>query len=126
MAHNSIRIGRMLILSAALAVLAVLAGCGASATPASQPAVAAPTAVPLTAEALAAADPDCIVVFTSGLETVGGREGLLTVPGVAQTAAGQEGCILDFEGQYIAAGGPRMGSALKELLAAFHPGLAIE
>ena len=82
--------------------------------------------IPLTAEALAAADPDCIVVFTSGLETVGGREGLLTVPVVAQTAAGQEGCILDFDGQYIAGGGPRMGSALKELLAAFHPDLAIE
>ena len=82
--------------------------------------------IPLTAEALAAADPDCIVVFTSGLETVGGREGLLKVPGVAQTAAGQEGCILDFDGQYIAGGGPRTGSALKELLAAFHPDLAIE
>ena len=81
--------------------------------------------IPLTAEALAAADPDCIVVFTSGLETVGGREGLLKVPGVAQTAAGQEGCILDFDGQYIAGGGPRTGSALKELLAAFHPDLAI-
>ena len=82
--------------------------------------------IPLTAEALAAADPDCIVVFTSGLETVGGRDGLLKVPGVAQTAAGQEGCILDFDGQYIAGGGPRTGSALKELLAAFHPDLAIQ
>ncbi len=80
--------------------------------------------IPLTAEALAAANPDCIVVFTSGLETVGGHEGLLKVPGVAQTAAGQEGCILDFDGQYFAGGGPRMGSVLQELLAAFHPSLA--
>ena len=81
--------------------------------------------IPLTTEALAAADPDCIVVFTSGLETVGRREGLLKVPGVAQTGSGQEGRILDFDGQYITDGGLRTRSALKELLAAFHPDLAI-
>ena len=80
--------------------------------------------IPLTAESLAAADPDCIVVFTSGLQSVGGQEGLLQIPGVAQTNAAEEGCILDFDGQYIAGGGPRTGMALQELLAAFHPDLA--
>ena len=79
---------------------------------------------PLTAEALAAANPDCIVVLTAGLESVGGREGLLRLPGVAETAAAQEGCILDFDDQYFGGGGPRMGQVLMELLRAFHPDLA--
>ena len=79
---------------------------------------------PLTAEALAAANPDCIVVLTAGLESVGGREGLMRLPGVAETAAAQEGCILDFDDQYFGGGGPRMGQVLMELLRAFHPDLA--
>ncbi len=80
--------------------------------------------IPLTAESLAAADPDCIVVLTRGLESVGGREGLVTIPGVGETAAAQQGCILDFDDQYFGGGGPRMGQVLMELLRAFHPDLA--
>ncbi len=80
--------------------------------------------VPLTAEALVAANPDCLVVFTSGLETVGGRDGLTELPGVGQTIAAETGCILDFDGQYLVGGGPRTGQALMELFAAFHPDLA--
>lgn len=80
--------------------------------------------VPLTAEALVAANPDCIVAFTAGLESVGGAEGLKGVPGVAQTNAAAEGCILDFEGLYFRGGGPRTGALLRELLAAFQPELA--
>lgn len=80
--------------------------------------------IPLTAESLAAADPDCIVVLARGLESVGGREGLLQIPGVGQTTAAQEGCILDFDDQYFGGGGPRMGQVLMDLLTAFHPDLA--
>ena len=80
--------------------------------------------VPLTAEALVGANPDCLVLFTAGLESVGGVEGLMGIPGVAQTNAAAEGCVLDFEGQYLQGGGPRVGALLRELLAAFHPELA--
>ena len=80
--------------------------------------------IPLTAESLAAADPDCIVVLTRGLESVGGLEGIVTIPGVGETAAAQEGCILDFDDQYFGGGGPRMGQLLMELLQAFQPELA--
>lgn len=80
--------------------------------------------VPLTAEALASANPDCIVTFTAGLESVGGVDGLMGIPGAAQTNAAADGCILDFEGQYLQGGGPRAGALLRELLAAFHPELA--
>lgn len=80
--------------------------------------------IPLTAESLAAVDPDCIVVLTAGLESVGGREGLLRLPGVSETNAVDTGCILDFDDQYFAGGGPRMGDVLMDLLRAFHPDLA--
>ena len=79
--------------------------------------------VPLTAEALVAANPDCIVAFTEGMQSVGGAEGLKGIPGVAQTNAAAEGCFLDFEGLYFRGGGPRTGALLRELLAAFHPEL---
>ncbi len=80
--------------------------------------------IPLTAESLAAADPDCIVVLTAGLESVGGRDGLVNIPGVGQTAAAEDDCILAFDDQYFAGGGPRTGQVLMELLEAFHPDLA--
>ena len=80
--------------------------------------------IPLTAESLAAADPDCIVVLTRGLESVGGREGIVTIPGVGETAAAKERCILDFDDQYFGGGGPRMGQVLMDLLRVFHPDLA--
>ena len=80
--------------------------------------------VPLTAEALTAVNPDCIVVLTAGLMSVGGREGLLQLPGVGVTKAADEGCILDFDDQYFGGGGPRMGNVLMDLLRIFHPDLA--
>lgn len=80
--------------------------------------------IPLTAEALTAVNPDCIVVLTAGLQSVGGREGLLQLPGIGETKAADEGCILDFDDQYFGGGGPRMGNVLMDLLRAFHPDLA--
>ncbi|MEF2280265.1 ABC transporter substrate-binding protein [Deinococcus sp. YIM 134068] len=44
---------------------------------------------PLTAEALVALNPDAIVMLERGLESVGGVEGALKMPGVAQTNAGR-------------------------------------
>ncbi|MBI0446112.1 hemin ABC transporter substrate-binding protein, partial [Deinococcus sp. DB0503] len=44
---------------------------------------------PLTAEALAAINPDAIIMLERGLAAVGGMEGVLKMPGVAQTNAGK-------------------------------------
>ena len=44
---------------------------------------------PLTAEALVAANPDVLLLFDSGLQSLGGKAGLLQVPGIAQTTAGR-------------------------------------
>ncbi|HCI85742.1 MAG TPA: hemin ABC transporter substrate-binding protein [Dehalococcoidia bacterium] len=81
---------------------------------------------PLTAEALVTASPDYIVVFDSGLASINGIEGMLEIPGVAQTPAGENEAILAFDGQYIAGGGPRTGQALKDLVLGLHPELVEE
>jgi iron complex transport system substrate-binding protein len=76
--------------------------------------------VPITPEALVDAAPDVIVTTTAGLESVGGPEGLLSVPGVAQTPAGEAQAIVDFDDQYLLGGGPRTGDALADLIAALY------
>lgn len=78
---------------------------------------------PLTPEALVAAAPDVILVLTAGLQSVGGVDGLLQIPGVGQTPAGQQRRVVDLDDQYLLGLGPRAGQALKELVLALHPEL---
>jgi iron complex transport system substrate-binding protein len=70
---------------------------------------------PLNAEALVAFNPDVILLFNSGLESLGGIEGLLKVQGVAQTNAGKNKKVLEMDGQLLAGFGPRVGKAAIEL-----------
>ena len=69
----------------------------------------------LTPEALAAANPDVILVMTKGLESVGGVEGLLKLPGVAQTNAGKNARIIDVDDSLLLSFGPRTPSLLNAL-----------
>lgn len=78
---------------------------------------------PMTAESLAAAQPDLLILLTAGLESVGGKAGLLEIPGIAQTPAAQNGAIIDFDDQYFLGFGPRTPDALHDLLLALHPEL---
>ncbi len=78
---------------------------------------------PLTPEALVAAAPDVILVLTAGLQSVGGVDGLLQIPGMAQTPAGQARRVIDMDDQYLLGLGPRTGKALMELVKALHPEL---
>ncbi|MGH2583411.1 MAG: heme/hemin ABC transporter substrate-binding protein [Dehalococcoidia bacterium] len=78
---------------------------------------------PITAEALVTARPDVLLLLSAGLESVGGRDGLLTIPGIAQTPAGQNRRILDYEDQYLLGLGPRAGQALMEIVKGIHPEL---
>jgi iron complex transport system substrate-binding protein len=75
---------------------------------------------PITPEALVTAAPDIIVTTTAGLESVGGIDGLLAIPGVAQTPAGRDRHVVDFDDQYLLGGGPRTGDALSDLIAALY------
>jgi iron complex transport system substrate-binding protein len=70
---------------------------------------------PLTAEALILANPDVILLFSSGLESVGGVEGLLKVQGIAQTKAGKNRKIIEMDGQLLTGFGVRVGQAIVEL-----------
>ncbi|WP_291200938.1 hemin ABC transporter substrate-binding protein [Dyadobacter sp.] len=70
---------------------------------------------PLTAESLITANPDVLVLFSSGLESLEGMDGLLKVPGVASTSAGKNRRIVTMDGQFLTGFGPRLGKAAIEL-----------
>ena len=69
----------------------------------------------MTAEALAVANPDVILVMSKGLESVGGVSGLLKLPGVAQTNAGKSSRIIDVDDSLLRAFGPRTPSLVSAL-----------
>jgi len=74
---------------------------------------------PLTAEATVAAAPDVLLVLTRGLESVGGVDGLLKVPGLGLTPAGRARRVVAMDDALFLGFGPRLGEAvllLKHLL----------
>lgn len=79
--------------------------------------------VPVTAEAIAAAQPDIIIAPSSGVASIGGVEALLEIPGVAQTPAGQDERILVYDDLRLLGLTPRTGEMLMELTQAIHPEL---
>ena len=70
---------------------------------------------PMTAEAVIAAQPDVYVLFTTSLKSVGGVDGLLKLPGLAHTSAGQNRRVVTLDGQYLSGFGPRCGRAALDL-----------
>ena len=75
----------------------------------------------LSIEAMIAVAPDYLLVTTTGLESVGGLEGLLTIPGIAETPAGKAGNVLVFEDQFLYGLGPRTGELVADLAEQLHP-----
>ncbi|MEV7344363.1 ABC transporter substrate-binding protein [Streptomyces sp. NPDC093544] len=70
----------------------------------------------ITTEALAQAAPDAILVMTKGLESVGGIDGLVKIPGVAQTPAGMERRVVSIEDGVLLNYGPRTDEVLKSIV----------
>jgi iron complex transport system substrate-binding protein len=70
---------------------------------------------PLTPEALIQANPDIILLFEKGIESIDGVQGLLKVPGIAETNAGKNKKFISIDGQLLTGFGPRLGLAAKEL-----------
>lgn len=70
---------------------------------------------PLTPEWLAQSNPDIILLFDSGLQSLGGIDGLLQAQGVSQTNAGKSKKIISMEGGLLSGFGPRVGEAAKQL-----------
>ncbi len=75
----------------------------------------------LTAEAVLNADPEVLIVTTTGLASVGGLDGFLALPGIAQTPAGEAGRVLVYEDQFLLGLGPRFGRLVSQLAADLHP-----
>ncbi|MEJ3748009.1 ABC transporter substrate-binding protein [Actinomycetes bacterium KLBMP 9797] len=75
---------------------------------------------PLTSEGLINAAPDVLLVMTEGLDSVGGVDGLLTLPGVAQTPAGQRKRVVDMDDGVLLNFGARTGRAIQALATAVY------
>ena len=70
---------------------------------------------PLTAEAAVAAAPEVIVIPEAGMESLGGVDGLLQQPGLAQTPAGQERRLITVDDNLLLGLGPRIGQGVAHL-----------
>lgn len=70
---------------------------------------------PLTPESLLNSNPDYILMFTTGLQSMGGVDGVLKIEGINQTNAGKNKKIIAMDGQLLNGFGPRVGQAAKEL-----------
>lgn len=70
---------------------------------------------PLTPEALIKGNPDVILLFESGAQSVNGTEGVLKIPGVDKTNAGKNKNIITMDGGLLTNFGPRTGEAAKGL-----------
>lgn len=70
----------------------------------------------LTSEALVKAAPDAILVMTKGLESVGGVDGLVKIPGVAQTPAGMDRRVVAVEDGVLLNYGPRTDQVLESVV----------
>ena len=78
---------------------------------------------PLNTESLIAANPDYLLLVSMGLESIGGVDGMLKVPGVTQTTAGMKRQIVAVESLKLTNFGPRVGEAIKEIVVLLHPEL---
>ncbi|GAA1413492.1 ABC transporter substrate-binding protein [Kitasatospora putterlickiae] len=76
---------------------------------------------PLTSEALVKAAPDAILVMSKGLDSVGGVDGLLKLPGVAQTPAGLDRRIVSIEDGQLLSYGPRTPQVIHEIAEQLYP-----
>lgn len=70
---------------------------------------------PMTPESLVSMNPEYLVFFDSGIQSVGGKDGLVAIQGIDQTTAFKEDHIVALDGQYLSGFGPRVGKAALDL-----------
>lgn len=76
----------------------------------------------LSPEAAIAAAPDVILATSQGVDAVGGVDGLLRMPGLAQTPAARQRRVVSLETMEMLGFGPRLPQALAKLATALHSG----
>lgn len=79
---------------------------------------------PMTSESLVAAAPDVLLVMTKSLASVGGVDGLLRLPGVAQTPAGERRRIISMDDGVLLGFGTRTPRVVTALADALHTACA--
>lgn len=72
----------------------------------------------ITSEALVGAAPDVLLLLDGGLASVDGIDGLLAVPGIAQTPAGAHRAVVTVTDSGLLTFGPRTAATLRALAAA--------
>ncbi|MFD6165239.1 hemin ABC transporter substrate-binding protein [Oerskovia sp. NPDC060287] len=75
---------------------------------------------PVTSEAIISAAPAAYLVMTDGLESSGGLDAMMAIPGLAQTPAGQDQRVIDMDGSRLLTFGPRTGETIASLVEAFY------
>ncbi|MCT9076655.1 heme/hemin ABC transporter substrate-binding protein [Streptomyces fulvoviolaceus] len=75
---------------------------------------------PLTSEALVTARPDVILMMDKGLESVGGVDGLVEIPGIRETPAGMNRRIVTLEDGVLLSFGPRTPLVIDILVDRIH------
>ncbi|MFE2012545.1 hemin ABC transporter substrate-binding protein [Streptomyces sp. NPDC059491] len=75
---------------------------------------------PITSEALAQAAPDALLVMSKGLASVGGIDGLVKIPGVAETPAGAARRVVTVDDGVLLNYGPRTDRVLASLVDQLH------
>jgi iron complex transport system substrate-binding protein len=70
---------------------------------------------PMTSELMLSLNPDVILVMTKGLASVGGVDGLVQLPGVAQTQAGKDRRVVAVDDSLLLSFGPRTPDLIKQL-----------
>ncbi|WP_069386308.1 heme/hemin ABC transporter substrate-binding protein [Cellulosimicrobium cellulans] len=75
---------------------------------------------PVTSEAIISAAPDAYLVMTDGLESMGGLDAMMAIPGLAQTPAGEAQRVVDMDGSRLLTFGPRTGATIASLVEAFY------
>lgn len=74
----------------------------------------------LTAEGLLKLEPDLYLMLTLGLESVGGVDGLMQIPGVGDTPAGQRKRVVDMSDYVMFSWGPRTPDILQALVSTIY------
>lgn len=80
---------------------------------------------PLTSEAVVTVNPDVILMMDSGLQSLGGEQGILDAPGIELTDAAKNQRIYSMDGSYLLGFGPRLGQAVLDLMEFLHPEVEI-
>lgn len=75
----------------------------------------------ITSEALAKAAPDAILLMTKGFESVGGMDGLVKIPGIAETPAGMDRRVVTIDDGVLLNYGPRTDRVLAEIVEQLYP-----